>query len=167
MHRHPSPTYAPHICNAPRLRVVESGRAAAYVDRDADVSETLIQTLAAGLLVALLAMELVLAVTSWLEAGGRARSNHRTPLLLRRSFAIRDHFRAERARLSSRREEQRELRLPGHRRRVRDAVRRLQPTRLTEALAGCLDCRGSRLRGLARCQGCARPLVEPVHAAVA
>jgi hypothetical protein len=131
------------------------------------LSESLIQILVVGLVGALLAMELVLAIMSWFESGGRAASNHRTPLLITRSFAIRDHFRARRARLSSLREEQRDLRLPGHRRRVRDAVRRLQPSRLTEALAGCPDCRGSRLRGLARCPACARRLVEPVHAAVA
>ena len=167
LHRHISPTYAPHICNTASSRVSENHGTAAYVDPDAVMTESLIQTFVAGLLGALLAVELVLALTSFVESGGRAGSGHRTSLLMSRPVAIRHHFETRRFRLNALKRQYPVLRLPGHGRRVRDAVRRLHLTPLTAEFPGCPDCRGSRLRGLPRCPSCARRLIEPAHAAVA
>ena len=131
------------------------------------MTEPGIQMVVAGLVGALLAVELVLALTSWIESGGRARSAHRTPLMLTRPVAIRDHFEARRFRLNALRRQYPVLRLPGHGREVRDAVRRLHPTQLSAAFTGCPECRGSRMRGLPRCMSCARRLIEPAHATMA
>jgi hypothetical protein len=131
------------------------------------MTESVIQMAVTGLVGAMLTVELVLALTSWVESGGRARSAHRTSLLMTRPRAIRHHFDERRLQLNAVKRQYPVLRLPGHGRRVRDAVRNLYPTRLTASFAGCLECRGSRMRGLPRCPGCGRRLIEPAHGAVA
>jgi hypothetical protein len=131
------------------------------------MTEPAIQILVTGLVGTLLAVELVLALTSWVESGGPARPGRRTSLLMTRPIAIRDHVQARRWQLNALRRQYPVLRLPAHGRRVRDAVRHLQSTTLTAAVSGCPDCRGSRMRGLARCPGCTRPLIAPAHPVVA
>jgi hypothetical protein len=126
--------------------------------------DSVIPMLGWGVVAVLLAVELVLAIASWIETGGPARPNHQTSLLITRSFAIRDHFETRRAQLNALRRQYPLLRLPGYGRHVRDAVRRLHPTQLTATPSTCPECRGSRMRGLPRCPGCARPLIEPAHA---
>jgi hypothetical protein len=115
----------------------------------------------------LLAVELVLAIASWIETAGPARPSRPTSLLITRSFAIRDHFEARRPQLNAMRRRYPVLRLPGYGRQVRDAVRRLHPMPLMATPSTCPDCRSSRMRGLPRCPGCARRLIEPAHAASA
>jgi hypothetical protein len=148
----------------PPSRVIGNCGLATYVEADAAMTDSVLQTLAIGVVVTLLAFELVVAFASWLEATGGRRSNHRTPVHITRPFAIRDHFRERRLQLNALRGQYPVLRLPDHGRRVRDAIRGLQPTRLTATLTACPDCRGSRMRGLPRCPGCARRLIEPAHA---
>ena len=131
------------------------------------MTESAIQILVPGLVGALLTVELVLALTSWVESGGRAGSGPRATLLMTRPVAIRDHFEARRSQVNALRRRYPVLRLPGHGRQVRNAVRSLHTTTVTAAVPGCPDCRGSRLRGLPRCPSCARRLIEPAHAAVA
>jgi hypothetical protein len=131
------------------------------------MTDSLLQTLATGVVATLLTFELLVALASWLETGGDPRSSYRTPLLFTRPFAMRDHFRARRHQLSELRWQYPTLRAPGHGRQVRHAIRHLQPTRFTAASIGCPDCRGSRMRGLARCPACGHHLIAPAHGSLA
>jgi hypothetical protein len=131
------------------------------------MTDSAIQMLVMGLVGAMLGVELVLALLSWVESGTEAPSRHQPALLMTRPVAIRDHFKTRRLQLNALKQQYAVLRVSGHGRRVRDAVRHLHPAPLAAAFGACPECRGSRLRGLARCPGCARRLVEPAHAVVA
>ena len=132
----------------------------------AAMTDELIQPFAIGVIVSLLAVELVLALSSWAEARG-AGSTRRVVILLSRPFAIQSHFKARQTQINALRQGHSELRSPGHGHDVRIAIRSLQPTRFTALVMDCSACRGSRKRGLARCPDCARPLLAPAHGALA
>jgi hypothetical protein len=133
----------------------------------AAMTDSLLQTLAIGVVLVLLTFELFLALASWLETGGGSRATHGTPLLFTRPFAIRDHFVVRQHQLNELRRQYPILRAPGHGRQVRDAIRHLQPTDLTPSLVECSSCRGSRMRGIPRCPACGQHLIAPAHGSLA
>jgi hypothetical protein len=133
----------------------------------AAMTDELIQPLAIGVIASLLALELVLALMSWVEARGGAGTTRRTAILVTQPFAIRSHFKARQAQINALRRDYLALRSPGHGHDVRRTIRSLQPTRFTALAMDCSACRGSRMRGLSRCPDCQRPLLAPAHGASA
>lgn len=164
------------------MAATETGRVATYLQcrastrfrdmrtaglRCVRMTDVLIQTLAIGVVLTLLAFELTVAVTSWIEAGQAARLGDRTPLWFTRPFAIRDHMNVRASRVRALRREYPILRSPGYGHEVRNAIRRLRPAPPGDMLATCPTCRWSRRRGLEHCPACGSRLIVPAHAAPA
>lgn len=131
------------------------------------MTDELIQALAIGVVLVLLAFELTIAVTSWVEAADTARMDHRTSLWFTRAFAIRDHMKIRASSISALRREYPALRSPGYGYEVRNAIRRLRPEAAADMAATCSTCRPSRRRGLEHCPACGSRLVVPAHAVAA
>lgn len=131
------------------------------------MTDSLLQTLILGVVGALFAFELVVAMTSLLEVRDAARPGHHVPLVFTRSFAIREHMSARQGQINTLRCRYPSLRSPGYAHQIRNAIRRLQPTPPTAFDAGCASCRGSRMRGFQRCPTCGRRLVAPAQGPLA
>ena len=131
------------------------------------MTDPLIQTFALGVLVALLAFELLVATTSLVGARQVAPIGSRTPLWFTRPSAIRDHMRVRQSTIGAMRRAYPALRSSAHGHDVRQAIRRLRPAPGPETLATCLTCRWSRRRGLEHCPACGSRLVAPAHATFA
>jgi hypothetical protein len=131
------------------------------------MADPLIQTLAIGVLVALLAFELLVAVTTLIGTHQVVPIDNRTPLWFTRPSAIRDHMKVRQSTISAMRRDYPALRSSGHGHDVRNAIRRLRPTPGPDMLATCPTCRWSRRRGLEHCPACGSRLVVPAHATFA